>query len=170
MPRLPLYSRERVSRTLNRLASEVVERNHGAASLVVFGIRERGAALARVLAERLAALTEGGLEAYALDVAPFRDDRAREEASEAPRALPDVSDRDVLLVDDVLYTGRTARAALDAVVRYGRPRSIQLVVLVDRGHREYPIQADYVGRVIPTQYRARIVVDVEDGFAIYLDE
>ncbi len=169
MARLPLYSRDRVSRTLSRLASEVVERNKGVENLVVFGIRSRGTALAEVLAERLGTLANQTVVAHPLDVSAYRDDRSRIAPSEAPPAL-DVNDRDVLLVDDVLYTGRTARAALDAVVHHGRPRSIQLVVLVDRGHREYPIQPDYVGRVLSTQYRERVVVDVEEGFAIYVEE
>ena len=170
MPRQQLYTRERVSRTLNRLASEVVERNRGAERLTVFGIRKRGAALATVMAERIGALTGQAFEAHPLDVAAFRDDRPHAGAMGAPAAGPDLTDRDVLLVDDVLYTGRTVRAALDALVRYGRPRSIQLVVLVDRGHREYPIQPDYVGLLIPTDYRARVAVEVEEGFAIYLEE
>jgi pyrimidine operon attenuation protein/uracil phosphoribosyltransferase len=78
--------------------------------------------------------------------------------------------RDVILVDDVLFTGRTARAALDAIVQYGRPHSIQLVVLVDRGHREYPIQADYVGKELPTKHREKVVVDVENDLAVFLEE
>ncbi len=169
MPRHQLYPRERVSRTLNRLASEVVERNRGGERLTLFGIRQRGAALATTMAERIGALVGQPLIAHPLDVAAFRDDRPAAESLDAPVGL-DLTDRDVLLVDDVLYTGRTVRAALDALVRYGRPRTIQLVVLVDRGHREYPIQADYVGHVIPTEYRARVVVEVEAGFAIYLEE
>ncbi len=169
MSRLQLYSREQISRTLSRLASEVIERNKGADSLTVFGIRTRGTALAQALAERIGALAGRTLTAHALDVSPYRDDRPFDEEVPAPEG-PDLTGRDVLLVDDVLYTGRTARAALDALVRYGRPRSIQFVVLIDRGHREYPIQADYVGRTISTQYRERVTVAVEQGYAIYLDE
>lgn len=168
MARQLLHASDRVSRTLNRLASEVVERNRGAERLVVLGIRKRGAALAQVLAERIGEMSGEALAAHPLDVGAFRDDRPRTDASE-PAADLDLTDRDVLLVDDVLYTGRTARAALDALVRFGRPRTIQLVVLVDRGHREYPIQPDYTGHVIPTPYEARVIVEVESGFGIYLE-
>ncbi len=168
MSRLLLYAPERVSRTLNRMASEIVERNRGAEGLVVCGIKKRGALVAAVLASRIGALVETAPPCYALDVSAYRDDRP---FADTPEDIPfDATNRDVLLVDDVLYTGRTARAALDALVRYGRPRSIQLAVLVDRGHREYPIQPDYVGRTIPTKYRERVVVDVEAGFAILLEE
>lgn len=160
----------RVERTLTRLACEVVERNRGAEALLVFGMRQRGHALALRLADALAPLAGGTVEVHALDVAPFRDDRDgdRDASPLAPDA-PDATGRDVLLVDDVLYTGRTARAALDAVLRYGRPRTLRLVVLVDRGGREVPVQPDFVGRTIPTHVGERVVVDPTVP-AVYLDE
>ncbi len=164
-------SPERVQRTLSRLAYEIVERNRGAERLEVFGIRRRGAMLAEALAAQIEAVDGRPLAVHALDVQPYRDDRDRTQPLPNPAApLADVTDRAVILVDDVLFTGRTARAALDAIVRYGRPRSIQLVVLIDRGHREYPIQPDYVGRALPTKHKERVVVEAGEGFAVYVEE
>lgn len=156
---------------LDRLAYEIIERNRGVDHLEIAGIRTRGLALAEVLAARLTAITGRAFAVCKLDVAAYRDDRPDAAPDEDQSHMPvDISGRDLLLVDDVIFTGRTARAALDAVVHYGRPRSIQLLVLVDRGHREYPIQPDYAGRVIPTKHTERVVVEVEDGVAVYLEE
>lgn len=166
-----IISPERARRTLIRLAYQIVERNRGAENLELVGIRRRGTALAEVLARQITEIEGRAFTIHELDVAPYRDDRADAGAVEDHSAVHgDITDRDVVLVDDVLFTGRTARAALDALVRYGRPRSIQLVVLVDRGHREYPIQPDYVGRFIQTKHKERVVVDVEDGGAVYVVE
>ena len=162
-------SPERVRRTLTRLAYEVVERNRGAEALLVFGMRRRGLALAGRLAEALAPLAGGAVDVHPLHVAAFRDDRDGAVPGALPPDAPDATGRDVLLVDDVLYTGRTARAALDAVLQYGRPRTIRLAVLVDRGGREVPVQPDFVGRTIPTHADERVVVD-PDVPAVYLDE
>ena len=170
MPRTALLSPERVRRTLTRLAYEIVERNRGGASLEVFGIIHRGVALAETLATVVGKIENIDVPVHPLDVTPFRDDLA-ETPSPAPLdPRPNVEGRNVVLVDDVLFTGRTARAAIDAVLHYGRPASIQLAVLIDRGHREYPIQPDYVGRVIPTKHRERVTVEVEEGVAVYLEE
>ena len=168
MARTVLMSPERVRRTLTRLAYEVIERNRGTDGLVVFGIRTRGTALAGRLAD---ALTEAGgqpVDLHALDISSFRDDRPEAEVS-PPDASIDTEGRDVLLVDDVAFTGRTARAALDAVLQYGRPRSIRLAVLVDRGHREVPVHPDFVGRVVPTKHGERVVVDVDEP-AVYVED
>ena len=168
MARTTLMTPERVRRTVTRMAYQIVERNRGTDGLLVFGLKTRGAALASLLAD---ALTEAGgqpVERHALAIAGFRDDRDGE-----PQGLPDdapsAQGRDVLLVDDVLFTGRTARAALDAVLQYGRPRTIQLAVLIDRGHREVPVHPDIVGKVVPTKHDERVVVDV-DGPAVYLED
>ena len=162
---------ERVERTLSRLAYEVVERNQGATDLEIFGILSSGAVVADALARHIGAIEAHPFTAHPLDVQPFRDDRDHTTpADTASEHTVDVTDRAVILVDDVLFTGRTARAALDAIIRYGRPRSIQLVVLIDRGHREYPIQPDYIGRTIPTKHKERVVVDVNEGFAVYVEE
>jgi pyrimidine operon attenuation protein/uracil phosphoribosyltransferase len=156
---------------LTRIAYQIVERNRGAESLELIGIRERGTALARALADEIRRIEARLFTVHELDVTPYRDDRDRSAAAEDhSRVEADVTDRDVILIDDVLFTGRTARAALDAVVHFGRPRTIQLLVLVDRGHREYPIQPDYVGRVIQTKHKERVVVDVDAGFAVYIEE
>ena len=163
-------SPERVERMLSRLAYEVVERNRGAADLEIFGILHSGAVVAEALARHIGAIEAQPFTVHALDVQPFRDDRDRSAPVEPPSATVDVTDRAVILVDDVLFTGRTARAALDAIIRYGRPRSIQLAVLIDRGHREYPIQPDYIGRTLPTKHKERVVVDVNEGCAVYVEE
>lgn len=145
-----------VERTLNRLAYQVVERNRGAGNLVILGILQSGAILAEKLASDINRIEGCSIRAHGLDTSSHRDDRAPGPAD--PQQLPDLTDKDVILVDDVLFTGRTVRAALDAVVQFGRPRSIQLAVLIDRGHREFPIQPDYTGRVMPTKHREQVVV------------
>jgi pyrimidine operon attenuation protein/uracil phosphoribosyltransferase len=146
---------ERISRSLARIAHEIHERNRGEEALALVGIRARGVPIAERLAKHLKDI--GGVEVPtgALDITLYRDDLMRTPVgpqpvirrTEIPFAL---EGRHILLVDDVLYTGRTIRAALDALIDFGRPSAIQLVVLVDRGHRELPIRADYVGRNIPT--------------------
>ncbi|HVL99531.1 MAG TPA: bifunctional pyr operon transcriptional regulator/uracil phosphoribosyltransferase PyrR [Egibacteraceae bacterium] len=143
---------EDVARALKRMAHEILERNKGADGLVLMGIRSRGVPLARRLAANLTAIEGVEVPAGSLDVTLYRDDYDRT----GPRPLgqtefpSDIAGKVVVLVDDVLYTGRTIRAAMDAVMDYGRPTAIQLAVLVDRGHRELPIRADYVGKNLPT--------------------
>lgn len=171
MPQTRLLSPARVRRTLRRLAYEIVEHNQGAGSIALFGIEQSGVPVAQAVAEEVNAIDDGDHTAYPLDVTPFRDDRADLAPPETPPHDLDVTDRDVVLVDDVVFTGRTARAALDAVLQYGRPRSIQLVVLIDRGHREYPIQPDAVGRRLQTKHQEKVVVVPEDdSFGVYVDE
>lgn len=169
MSRILMLSPERVRRTIVRLAYEIIEHNRGAENLVVFGIRNGGAALASALVAHINGKEKTQIDVHALDVTPFRDDRHRGEAGPIDTEV-EVTDRDVVLVDDVLFTGRTARAALDAIVRVGRPRSIKLVVLIDRGHREYPIQPNFVGQTIKTKHVERVVVDVEEAFSVYVEE
>ncbi|WMW65685.1 bifunctional pyr operon transcriptional regulator/uracil phosphoribosyltransferase PyrR [Nitratidesulfovibrio liaohensis] len=148
-----LLTEEEMRRALERLAYQVLERHGDCAGLVLVGIQRRGADIAarlgRIIAERLGcALTSG-----ALDINLYRDDWTTLSAKPAigPSDIPvDLDGRDVLLVDDVLFTGRTIRAALEALLDYGRPRRVELLVLVDRGHRELPIHADYVGRAVNT--------------------
>jgi pyrimidine operon attenuation protein/uracil phosphoribosyltransferase len=147
-----------ITRALTRIAHEILERNKGAAGLVLLGIPTRGLPLAQRLAARIASV-EPGVDAAglvgSLDVTMYRDDLRRHPTrsigrTELPTGLADLDDRVVVLVDDVLFSGRTIRAALDAVADLGRPRLVQLAVLVDRGHRELPIRADYVGKNLPT--------------------
>ncbi len=168
MPRTLLMAPARVARTLRRIAAEVLERNKGSARLLVFGVERRGVAVAEWLAEAVREVSGGPVAVHPLDVTPYRDDRA--DSAPAGATGPDVNGLDVLIVDDVLFTGRTARAAIDAVLHLGRPARIQLAVLIDRGHRELPVQPDYVGRVVPTAYRERVTVDVDGEPAVYLEE
>ncbi|AEN72107.1 Bifunctional protein pyrR [Rhodothermus marinus SG0.5JP17-172] len=172
MKRTRILTPEQVARILDRMAYEVLERNRGGEGLVVFGILQKGVAVAEALSTRLAQIEARDFPVNALDVRPYRDDRSSEaEVEDRSRLHIDaITDRHVLLVDDVLFTGRTVRAALDALLRWGRPRSVQLAVLIDRGHREFPIRADYVGRTVPTKYQERIVVVPEEGLAVYVEE
>lgn len=151
-----------MSRALTRIAHEILERNKGADNLVILGIRTRGVPLARRLAARLADVEPGtDLQAGALDVTMHRDDLRRNPTrSIEPTELPagGIDDKVVVLVDDVLYSGRTIRAALDALSDLGRPRAVRLAVLVDRGHRDLPIRADFVGKNLPTASHERVQV------------
>ena len=150
-------------RALTRIAHEIVERNHGADDVVLVGLYTRGVALSRRIASAIASFEAVDPALGALDVAFYRDDIGlRPIAPLGPTEVPDVSGKVVVLVDDVLYTGRTARAALDALVDIGRPRSVQFAVLVDRGHRELPIRADYVGKNLPTKTVEDVRVQLEE--------
>lgn len=148
-----LMSAAEIERSLNRLAHEIVERNNGPVDLVFVGVRRRGAPIAERLAKKVSAIERHEVPVAALDITFYRDDLSTiDEKPVVKKALLpfSVEGRVVILVDDVLYTGRTTRAALDALVDQGRPRRVELCVLVDRGHRELPIQADYVGRQVQT--------------------
>ena len=142
-----------ISRALTRLAHEIIERTHDAQNLTLMGIPTRGAALANRLAEKISQIQGTDVPVGAIDVTMFRDDlRMRPARALLPTKIPaeGIDGRLVVLVDDVLYSGRTIRAALDALSEHGRPQAVQLAVLVDRGHRELPIRADYVGKNLPT--------------------
>jgi pyrimidine operon attenuation protein / uracil phosphoribosyltransferase len=158
---------ERLSRSLARIAHEILERNRGLEDLALIGIRARGVPIAARLAAHLKALGGTDVPTGALDITLYRDDLMHHAVGLQPvirrTEIPfSLDDRTVLLVDDVLYTGRTIRAALDALIDFGRPRAIQLVVLVDRGHRELPIRADYVGRNIPTSRQQSVQVRLQE--------
>ena len=160
---------DRMQRSLTRIAHEIVERNRAIEEIAIVGIRERGVPLARRIAMRLHEITGREVPTGALDITLYRDDLMRHAVGPQPLVrstdiLFDIDDRLILLVDDVLYTGRTVRAALDALIDFGRPKAIQLAVLIDRGHRELPIKADYVGKNVPTSLKERINVSLkEDG-------
>jgi pyrimidine operon attenuation protein/uracil phosphoribosyltransferase len=146
---------DRVARSLARIAHEILERNRGMDELALVGIRTRGVPLARRIAKSIHEISGHEVATGALDITLYRDDLMRTPVGPQPLVrkteIPfSIDDKLILLVDDVLYTGRTIRAALDALIDFGRPRAIQLVVLVDRGHRELPIKADYVGKNVPT--------------------
>jgi pyrimidine operon attenuation protein/uracil phosphoribosyltransferase len=147
-----------IRRALTRIAHEIIERNRGVSDCIIVGIKTRGIFLARRLAERIRRIEGVELPIGELDITLYRDDRT--ETGVLPEVketqVPDITGKKVILVDDVLYTGRTVRSAMDALIDIGRPQMIQLAVLVDRGHRELPIRPDYVGKNVPTS-RSEIV-------------
>ena len=156
-----LMSASEIERTLVRLAHEIVERNNGAANLGLVGIKRRGVPLAERLGKLISGIEKRTIDTGVLDISFYRDDLS----TAGPRPVVekadigfDVNGRDIILMDDVLYTGRTIRAALDALFDHGRPRCVQLAVLIDRGHRELPIEATYVGKHVPTSSREIIEV------------
>jgi len=151
-------------RAQTRIAHEIVERNRGADDVVLVGLYTRGLAIARRLADAIAEFEDLDVPVGALDVSFYRDDIGLRAVTPAgPTEVPvDITGRVVVLVDDVLYTGRTVRAAIDAIFDYGRPARVQLAVLADRGHRELPIRPDYVGKNLPTAREERVNVRVEE--------
>jgi pyrimidine operon attenuation protein/uracil phosphoribosyltransferase len=154
---------DRMTRTLTRIAHEIVERNRGIENVALVGIRTRGVVIAQRLAQVLQQITNASVRTGALDITLYRDDLMRHAVGPQPLVrkteIPfSIDDQKILLVDDVLYTGRTIRAALDALIDFGRPKEIQLIVLVDRGHRELPIKADYVGKNVPTSLKENVHV------------
>jgi pyrimidine operon attenuation protein/uracil phosphoribosyltransferase len=157
-----------IDRAVRRIAHEILEGNKGPDGLVLLGIPTRGAHLARRLADALAAVEGVQIPVGSLDVTMYRDDlRSQPTRAVEPTHIPDggIDDRVVVLVDDVLYSGRTVRSALDALADLGRPRAVRLAVLVDRGHRELPVRADYVGKNLPTSHTERVMVRLaeQDG-------
>jgi len=163
-------------RTVNRLSHEVVEANRGAEQLAVIGIRTRGEFLARRIAQKVEEIEGGKIPFGILDITLYRDDlrgRLDQPRLQSTEILFDVTGKSIILVDDVLYTGRTIRSALNAIMDLGRPRSIKLLVLIDRGHRELPIKADYAGKNVPTArgQEVRVRMKETDGEdAVYLVE
>src|SRR5215218_1891351 len=164
-----------ISRALSRISHEILERNKGAEDVVLLGIPSRGVPLAERIAERLAAVERTTVPSGSLDVTMYRDDlRLKPARTLLPTQIPDggIDDKVVVLVDDVLFSGRTIRAALDALNDVGRPGAVQLAVLVDRGHRQLPIRADFVGRNLPTSLVQRVRVHltgVDDEDAVVIE-
>jgi pyrimidine operon attenuation protein/uracil phosphoribosyltransferase len=160
-----LLDRDQIRRAVKRIAHEIVERNGGVDDLVIVGIRRRGVPLAQRIADSISQIEGTPVPVGILDITLYRDDF--QNVMNHPQVgkteiKGDITDRIVILVDDVLFTGRTIRAALDELIDFGRPRRIQLAVLVDRGHREFPIKADYVGKNVPTAENEMVEVHLEE--------
>jgi pyrimidine operon attenuation protein/uracil phosphoribosyltransferase len=156
-----VLDQEAISRSITRIAHEILEKNKGTKDLCVVGIRNRGVHLARRLAECIKSIDKADIPVGILDITLYRDDlglAASQPVVHKTEIDFDIENKNIVLVDDVLYTGRTIRAALDALIDLGRPQSIQLAVLIDRGHRELPIRPDYVGKNIPTSHNQTIAV------------
>jgi len=158
---------DRIGRTLARIAHEILERNKGVGELALVGVRSRGVPLAKRLARQIKEITGDEVPTGSLDITLYRDDLMKNAVGPQPvvrrTEIPfSIDGRKILLVDDVLYTGRTTRAALDALIDFGRPKAIQLIVLVDRGHRELPIKADYVGKNLPTALDESVQVRLQE--------
>ena len=167
---------EGLARIITRIAHEILEKNKGSDNLVLMGMRTRGEFLAKRIFEKIKEIEKIELPLGVLDVTLYRDDfrtRLKQPTVSVSNITFDINDKDVVIIDDVLYTGRTVRSALNALMDFGRPRTIQLCVLVDRGHRQLPIRADYIGKNIPTSNFEEIKVkmkEVDGEDAIYLVE
>lgn len=160
-----LLDTEGMRRALTRIAHEIIEKNKGVENLAIIGIRRRGVPLAERLAQRITEIEGTKVPIGVLDITLYRDDLttlAHQPVIHKTEVPFDIEDKKIILVDDVLYTGRTVRAALDALIDLGRPKFIQLAVLADRGHRELPIRADYVGKNVPTSKKEVVSVKLEE--------
>lgn len=170
-----LMDQKAITRTMTRISHEIIEKNKGVKKVILVGIKRRGYPLAQRISKIINTIEGEKVEVDSVDITLYRDDLTA--LNEQPilnedRLTLDVKDKIVVLVDDVIYTGRTARAALDAIISHGRPKKIQLAVLIDRGHRELPIRADFVGKNIPTSKKEVVSVEVseidgEDSVKIY---
>jgi len=160
-PKARLMDSDGIRRVITRMAHEIIERNKGTDDMVLIGIRRRGVPLARRLADKIKEIEGSVVPVGVLDITLYRDDLTtlgRQPVVRQTEVAFSIEGKRIILVDDVLFTGRTIRAALDAIIDLGRPRYIQLVALVDRGHRELPIRADYVGKNVPTSRREEVAV------------
>jgi pyrimidine operon attenuation protein/uracil phosphoribosyltransferase len=160
-----LMSASEIERTLIRLAHQIIEKNNGGSNLGLVGIKRRGVPLAQRLGNLMTGIEKAPISTGALDISFYRDDLSTHDVR--PVVVPgaigfDIAGRDIILIDDVLYTGRTIRAALDALFDHGRPRRVQLLVLIDRGHRELPIEASFVGRHVQTTAREIVEVKLQE--------
>ncbi len=164
MPEKVILSADEVLRAMRRIAHEIVERNRGTEGLVFVGIMSRGVPIARRLAALIKEFEDADVPIGSLDIGLYRDDLSQGPSPQLRKTDISVSlqGKRVVLVDDVLYTGRTIRAAMDAVMDFGRPKTVQLAVLVDRGHRELPIRADYVGKNVPTAHQEEVQVRLKE--------
>lgn len=155
-----------MSRAIARISFEIIERNKGVDNLCLIGILSRGGQLAKRIADKIKSVENREVEIGLLDITPFRDDTQKDNKTADSSSIGfDINDKKVILVDDVIYTGRTVRAAIDALMARGRPELIQLAVLVDRGHRELPLRADFIGKNLPTskEEQVKVYVSERDG-------
>lgn len=162
-----LFEREKLVRTIRRISHEIIERNGDLSDIVLLGILKNGVPMAEMIQENVKSFENITIPAYELDISGYRDDKVVTNFSKLDLNL---DSKTVIVVDDVLFTGRTVRASMDAIIDLGRPKKIQLAVLVDRGHRELPIRADYVGKNIPTNITEVVDVNFEKGVFIYNKE
>ena len=153
-----------MKRAITRITYEILEQNKGADSLCIVGILSRGSFIARRIADKISELEGVNVKCGELDITPYRDDKRKFSYSDRTTMIDfDINDKLIILVDDVIYTGRSARAAIDALIERGRPRRIQLAVLVDRGHREVPIRPDFIGKNVPTSHEEKVKVQVTEA-------
>ncbi|MBP7793026.1 MAG: bifunctional pyr operon transcriptional regulator/uracil phosphoribosyltransferase PyrR [Candidatus Goldbacteria bacterium] len=167
-----IMDKEDISRALMRISHEILEKNKGAKNLAIVGIRKRGDILAERIAENIKKIEGISVPVGAIDITFYRDDysiSAKREATTTELNF-NIDGMNIILVDDVLFTGRSSRAAMDVLIEYGRPKTIQLAVLVDRGHRELPIQANYVGKNVPTNKNEEIIFELGKEDKVYLVE
>ncbi len=150
-----------ISRTLKRMTHEIIERNANLNDLVLVGIKQKGVPVAKRLVENLKRFSDVDVPLFELDITNHRDDDKKTDKQTLTSKI-DLTQKNVIIVDDVLYTGRSVRAAMDAITDLGRPSKIQLAILIDRGHRELPIRADYIGKNIPTSYLEKVIVDWDE--------
>lgn len=163
MDQTTIMTSEDIARTLKRLAHEILERNKGLEDIVLLGVVTRGVALANRLAEQIKAIEGADVAHGQIDITLYRDDYTTNiKPPSTVTNFPSIHNKTVVIVDDVLYTGRTVRASLDLIMEYGRPKKVQLVTLVDRGHRELPIKADYIGKNIPTSEHEKVKVSLSE--------
>ena len=151
-----------INRAVTRITYEILEQNRGAENLCIIGILSRGAFLAERIAKKINEIEGISVECGQLDITPYRDDKRRISETDQTKIEFDIGDKVVILVDDVIYTGRSARAAIGAIINRGRPQRIQLAVLIDRGHREIPIRPDFIGKNLPTSRDERVRVQVTE--------
>ncbi|MCR3905982.1 MAG: bifunctional pyr operon transcriptional regulator/uracil phosphoribosyltransferase PyrR [Tenericutes bacterium] len=162
-----IMNSEQLSRTLKRMTHEIIERNHDLNDIVLVGIMKKGFPIAQILKENLKRFADVEIKTYPIDIQAYRDDIKSSAKPEDQQIV--VQDKNVILVDDVLFTGRSVRAAMDAINDHGRPKQIQLAIVIDRGHRELPIRADYIGKNIPTSKNERVIIDMQSQ-TVYIDE
>lgn len=155
-----IMNHEQFSRTLKRMTHEIIERNSKLEDIVLIGILKKGYPIAEMLRDNLKRFADVDIPCYPLDIHPYRDDI--ENKNQVDQQDLRIHQKNIILVDDVLFTGRSVRAAMDALNDHGRPNQIQLAILIDRGHRELPIRADYIGKNIPTSHNERIVVNLNE--------